>query len=242
MIPKIIHYCWFGKRKIPEKLQVCMKTWQEQLPDYKIMRWDEDCFDVQSTVWTREAYAAKKYAFVSDYVRLLALEEYGGIYFDTDVLVKKSFDPLLCHYGFMGFENDLYLASAVMGFEPHYPVVKEFLEFYRDRTFITENGQLNNEANVIMMTEICKQHGLAIDNSEQEIAGVHIYPREFFCPLDFYHNDHTTKDTMAIHLFDASWLDEATKRMVLQERKTGHKALIRFKCVIKHILGRGESM
>lgn len=226
MIPKIIHYCWFGKQEIQEKLQACMATWKELHPEYTIMRWDEERFDVQSTVWTQEAYAAKKYAFVSDYVRLLALEEYGGIYFDTDVLVKKSFDSLLHHRAFMGFENELYLASAVMGFEPHFPVLKEFIEHYNGKRFIQGNGQLNNEANVVMMTEICKQHGLAIDNSEQEIADIHIYPREYFCPLDFYHNDHSTQDTMAVHLFDASWLDEVTKRMVIKERSAWYKTYI----------------
>lgn len=233
MIPSIIHYCWFGRNPLPKHLQKCMDTWSAILPEYKIMRWDEESFDVESTVWTKEAYEKKKYAFVSDFVRLVALEQFGGIYLDTDVSVKKTFNSLLSNRGFMGFENDLYLTSAVMGFEPHFPLVKEFLASYRDKHFIHENGEINNIANVVMMTEICQKHGLVINNQEQEVADVLILPKEFFCPLDFYHNDHTTADTMTVHLFDASWLDNDTKRMVAKERTSWHKQYIRLKNGLK---------
>lgn len=235
MIPKIIHYCWFGKNQIPSQLQRCMDTWSEIMPDYTIMRWDEGNFDIQSTAWTREAYEQKKYAFVSDYVRLVVLENYGGIYFDTDVLVKKPFDPLLAYPAFMGFENDLYLTSAVMGFEPHFLLIKEFLGTYSGKRFVND-GKPDNTANVVMMTDVCKKYGLVIDNNEQTVAGVHIFPKEYFCPLDFYHNDHTTPDTMAVHLFDASWLDRDTKRMVTRERTFLHKKYIHAKSLLKTLL------
>lgn len=236
MIPKIIHYCWFGRNPIPKHLQKCMDSWSEILPDYEIMRWDEESFDVESTAWTKEAYEKKKYAFVSDYVRLVALKQFGGIYFDTDVFVKKPFDSLLPNRAFMGFENDLYLTSAVMGFESHFPLVDEFLQTYRNQHFLTENGEINNMANVVMMTEICKKHGLIINNQEQEVADVLVLPKEFFCPLDFYHNDHTTSDTMTVHMFDASWLDNDTKRMVMKERTPWHKQYIRIKSGFKAFL------
>ena len=238
MIPKIIHYCWFGGSEIPQHLQKCMDSWSRLLPEYRIMRWDETNFDINSIVWTKEAYGLKKYAFVSDYVRLLALEKYGGIYFDTDVMVKKSFDSLLDRPAFMGFENHLYLTSAVMGFEPHFPLLKEFIDSYKDKTFINADGSINNTANVVMMTDICKKYGLIINNQFQTVAGIEIYPTEYFCPLDFYHNDNTTSNTMAVHLFDASWLEEDTKRMVKKERSLGHKAWIALKRLIKKSLRR----
>lgn len=233
MIPKIIHYCWFGMGEIPTNLQKCIKTWSQILSDYKIIRWDESNFDVNAVDWTKEAYAQKKYAFVSDYVRLTALEQYGGMYLDTDVLVKKSFDSLLTNRGVMGFENDLYLTSAVMGFEPHFPLVSEFLDTYKNKSFIHEDGVVSNTANVVMMTEICKKYGLILNNETQMVAGVRILPKEYFCPLDFYHNDHTTSDTMAVHLFDASWLDDDVKRMVTKERTPWHKHYIRFKSALR---------
>lgn len=239
MIPKIIHYCWFGGKPIPPHLQKCMDSWARLLPEYKIMRWDENSFDIRSTVWTKEAYERKKYAFVSDYVRLVALEQYGGLYFDTDVMVKKSFDSLLNRKAFMGFENHLYLTSAVMGFEPHFPLLKEFIDSYKDKTFINADGSINNTANVVMMTDICKKYGLIINNQFQTVAGIDIYPTEYFCPLDFYHNDNTTSNTMAVHLFDASWLEEDTKRMVDKERSLLHKIWIAVKRMIKMIITRG---
>lgn len=229
MIPKIIHYCWFGKHEIPKHLKRCMDTWHEILPDYTIMRWDENNFDVESIEWTREAYKVKKYAFVSDYVRLVALERYGGIYLDTDVVTKKPFDALLCNQGFMGFENELYLTSAVMGFEPHHPLVTEFLRTYEGKHFILEAGALNNDANVKMMTEIGICHGLQINNEQQIVSNILILPREFFCPLDFYHNDRSTTDTMTVHYFDASWLDADTKKMITTERTLWHKLYVRLK-------------
>lgn len=236
MIPKIIHYCWFGNQPIPNHLQGCMLTWRKILPDYTFIRWDESNFDINSTIWTKEAYNARKFAFVSDYVRLVALQTMGGIYLDTDVVVKKTFNSLLNKHAFMGFENELYLTSAVMGFEPNFPLINEFLKFYEGKHFILEDGQLNNTANVIMMTEICKKYGLRIEDSYQETGDISFFPREFFCPLDFYHNNHATSNTMTIHLFDASWLDKDTKSSIVIERKSFYKIFIKFKSFLKRII------
>ena len=106
MIPKVIHYCWFGKKELPVKLKKCIDSWSREMSDYQIIKWDESNFDVESTKWTSQAYSEKKYAFVSDYVRLLVLYEYGGIYLDTDVMVKKSLTPFLKYNAFTGFESD----------------------------------------------------------------------------------------------------------------------------------------
>lgn len=226
MIPKILHYCWFGKDEIPDNLKKCMDSWSIYFNEYEIMRWDESSFDVNSTMWTKQAYNEKKYAFVSDYVRLYALEKYGGIYLDTDVMIRKSFTPFLKFQAFGGFENDLYLTSAVIGCEAHFSLIKEFLEYYKGRSFLMKEGGLNNEANVIMITNVCKKYGLQINDKEQEIMGFHIYPKEYFCPIDFYHNKNITENSFAIHYFDASWLDSDTKKMIQKERKWWYKMYI----------------
>lgn len=238
MIPKIIHYCWFGRAEIPPRLVKCIKSWEEHLSDYTFMRWDEDSFDISLTPWTKEAYDAKKYAFVSDYVRLVALEEYGGIYLDTDVFLKKSFDDFLDYQAFTGFEKESAVTSAIIGCEKHFPVIQEFLSFYDGRHFLNESGELNKEANVVMMTDILLKHGLRLDDSKQVVANMQVFPRVYFCPLDFYHNDSSTEQTVAVHYFDASWLDEDTKRMVEKERTAFHKRYIRVKSAVKAFLKR----
>jgi len=237
---RIIHYCWFGQKKIPEKLSKCMDSWASQMPDYEIKRWDETVFDVNSTAWTKEAYSAKKYAFVSDYVRLVALYEYGGIYLDTDVMLTKSLTPLQeQHHNYMGFENDNVLTSAIMCFEPHNSLVKEFLNYYNDRDFSYKIVK-SNEANVIMMTHILVRHGLLANNEEQDIYvnkqnRLHIFPRTYFCPLDFYHNKDFSINTHAIHFFDASWLDDDTKKRIVRERTTPYKLKMLFLKYLKLI-------
>ena len=237
MIPKIIHYRWFGNQPIPKHLQACMSTWSKVLPDYQIIRWDEKNFDVNSTVWTKEAYNLKKYAFVSDYVRLIALKKMGGIYLDTDVVVKKRFDSLLAKHAFMGFENELYLTSAIMGLEPDFPILDEFIEWYTGKHFALKNGALNNAANVIILTEICKKHGLIIKNSIQEVDNISIFTQDFFCPLDFYHNNCESNKTLTVHLFDGSWLDDNIKTSIRIERNILFKLYIKAKNIIKKIMG-----
>lgn len=249
-VPSIIHYCWFGKKPIPAKLQQCIASWRQVMPDWSLQCWNEETFDVNTIPWTKEAYAAKKFAFVSDYVRLVALYEFGGVYLDTDVKLLKSLEPLLKkHAAFTGFENGTRLTSAVIAAPPRHPLIKQFLEYYRDKHFLKEVVS-NNEANVIMMTDICKQYGLCDDGSEQdlEIVGVsegeyssckfHIFPQTYFCPLDFWHNKNFTENTYAIHYFDASWLDDETKNRIKKERTLIYKikiAAIRLMVKLYHL-------
>ena len=215
---KIIHYCWFGNKPIPKNLQACMQTWGELMPNYEIKRWDESSFDVNSTLWTKGAYEALKYAFVSDYVRLYALLKYGGIYLDTDVKLIKSLQPLQDkHPNTMGFESGNKLTSAIIMAEPQNPIINEFFNHYTCKSF-SPDVVTSNEANVLMMTDILAEYGLKEDNTEQEVAGFHIYPRTYFCPLDFWHNKDFSDDTHAIHFFDASWLNEETKKRIEFER------------------------
>lgn len=245
MIPKIIHYCWFGGKPIPVRLRRCMESWKEIMPEWEYQCWDECKIDINSIPWIQEAYAAGKYAFVSDYVRLVALYEVGGVYLDTDVELLKSLNPLVDKYdAFMGFESETKLTSAVIAATPKHPLIKQFLEHYYNKHF-SDDIVNNNEANVLMMTDICKTYGLRDNNTEQDICilfsdyspcVLHVFPKTYFCPLDFWHNKEITEDSYTIHYFDASWLDKKTKDRILHERSVWYKATIAVKSVLSKIL------
>lgn len=211
-IPKIIHYCWFGGKEIPERECKCMKSWQKMLSDYQFMLWNEESFDINSTEWTKTAYEAKKYAFVSDYVRLWALNKYGGVYLDTDVKVLKSFDSLLNQDMFWCFEDVAgeVVASCTFGAVHQHPFVQEILEYY-NQTFDLSIIE-KNEANVIIITEALKRKGLRTDGRSQKVDGIQIYSRDYFCPIDFWGNWHKTDNTYSIHYFSASWLPEKEEK------------------------------
>lgn len=211
-IPKIIHYCWFGEKDIPEREKKCMKSWKKVLPGYQFMFWNENTFDINSTEWTKTAYEAKKYAFVSDYVRLWALNRYGGVYLDTDVKVLKRFDPLLNQRMFWCFEDVAgeVVASCTFGSIAMNPFIEHLLEYYNqpfDMSIIDKN-----EANVIIITDALKEIGLKTNGRTQLIEGMHVYSRDYFCPIDFWGNWNRTKNTYSIHYFSASWLSEEEEK------------------------------
>ena len=153
-IPRIIHYCWFGGKEKPEIVKRCIKSWKDILVDYEIKEWNESNFDINSNLFVKQAYEAGKFAFVSDFVRVNALYNYGGIYLDTDVEVFKSFDDLLDNDSFWGFEEKNYIATSTIGCKKGNKLIKEFLSKYDDKKFIFENGQENLETNVSIVSEI----------------------------------------------------------------------------------------
>ena len=140
MIPKIIHLCWLSGDPYPMEIQKCLDSWKRHLPDYEICLWDTKRFDIHSTPWTEQAFAARKYAFAADYIRLYALYNYGGIYLDSDVLVYKNFDALLSLPYFIGEDYDGAFEAAVIGAEKHLPFVKHLLDYYDGRNFVREDG------------------------------------------------------------------------------------------------------
>lgn len=140
MIPKIIHLCWLSGDPYPPEIQVCLDTWKKYLPDYEVWVWDTKRFDIHSTMWTEQAFEAKKYAFAADYIRLFALYKYGGIYLDSDVLVYKSFDPLLKLPYFIGHDQIRGFEAAVIGCEPGCKLVKDMLDSYSGKSFVKEDG------------------------------------------------------------------------------------------------------
>lgn len=207
MIPKTIHYCWFGRGQMPESAKKCIESWRKYLPDYEIKEWNEDNFDINSNCYVKQAYESRKFAFVTDYVRLYALASEGGVYMDTDVEVLKSFDPFLHHPAFSGFENNNYVTTGMMASEKNGKWVTELLDEYDNRCFIMPDGSLDTTTNTVVITKNMVKHGLILNNTFQDIEGLAtMYPSEYFCP-----KDHTTgqlfvtENSVCIHHFACSW-------------------------------------
>lgn len=222
MIPHIIHLCWFGKGKYPQLAQMCIDSWKRNLPDYEIMLWNEDNFNVNSTEFTKVAYQQKRWAFISDYVRLKALEEYGGIYMDTDLEVLKDFSELL--------ENNNYVSSTLEGglitagfiaAEPHHPYICALKAKYENDFFVGEDGEIRFVMNPLLFTQVASEmYGYQIDsNGNDGKDGFTILPLEYFMPyrktlltrhLYAHRNYLLTDNTFAIHHDMGSWKKESS--------------------------------
>ena len=207
MIPKVIHYCWFGRGKMPELAQNCIASWHKHMPDWEYRLWNEDNFDVDMVPYTKEAYEAKKYAFVSDYVRLWALYHEGGLYLDTDVEVFKSFDTLLEYKAFGGFEGSkhLPLGTCVMASDANGIWVKEQLDGYSGRHFVLADGSCDLTTNVQFISSKMRQHGFVQNGKEQEYKDLHVFPTEYFCPRQTTGEYIRTVNTYCDHLGIGSW-------------------------------------
>lgn len=219
MIPKVIHYCWFGGNPLPEDAKKCISSWKKYLPDYEIKEWNESNFDINCCPYVKGAYEQKKFAFVSDYARFWVLYNEGGLYFDTDVEVIRNMDHIVKKGNFMGFEKSLAtqnpssgepLGVAVglgMGTEPNMPLIKEFLDFYDSK----QNFSLEEGTIVTYTTEILKKYGLVNEHRLQNVAGYNIYPADYFCPMDSTTGlIDLTDNTVSIHHYSCSWVDKNT--------------------------------
>lgn len=221
MIPKIIHYCWFGRGPLPELAQKCIASWKKYLPDYEIKEWNEDNFDVNIIPYTAEAYKAKKYAFVSDYARFWILHQYGGIYFDTDVEVIRPLDDIIERGNFMGFETDPKSqlkedASEAsvnpglgMGVAPGLGLIKKMLDFYEGRHFEFIPGGIGQLTIVHIATEVLRKAGLKQQQGIQQVDDMWIYPAEYFCPINLKTGRiHVRLNTRTIHHYAGTWQDK----------------------------------
>lgn len=223
MIPKIIHYCWFGRGEMPELAIKCIESWKKFCPDYEIMVWNEENFDISSNRYVKEAYESKKFAFVTDYVRLYAMYNYGGIYMDTDVMVLKSLDEYLVHHAFSGFESKTKIPTGIMASEKGYEVMADLLKFYDDAVFIKEDGTYNIITNTETITAMFTEWGFMPTGEYQEIKGMAFYPQNIFCPdHKKLTNNNYMKDTATIHYFAGSWKSDATLK---RERSAWWKAI-----------------
>lgn len=212
MVPKIIHYCWFGGKPLPRSARRCIASWRKYLPEYEIREWNEDNFDVNAVPYTREAYARGKYAFVSDYARFWVLYHYGGLYFDTDVEVIQSFDDIMARGAFMGIEKDgenVAVAPGLgMGAVSGMELYKEVIDHYSTLKFVDERGIQIAGTVVKHATDVLIRHGFEAEDREQQVAGVWIYPNDWFNPLEDATGRLTiTDNTHSIHHYSKTWVD-----------------------------------
>lgn len=217
MIPKTIHYCWFGRGQMPELAIRCIESWHRFMPDYEYMLWNEDKFDVNTYAYTKEAYESGKFAFVSDVVRLEALSCYGGIYFDVDFEAYKSFDDLLSYKAFAGFEGSKHnpVMMGVIASEQGGEWVLEQLEAYKDRHFIVD-GRMDLTTNVKYISDRMREKGFVPDGQEQDYKDLHVFPVEYFCPRLTTGEYKRTDNTYCEHKGeDSSWAKKGMKFRIM---------------------------
>lgn len=241
MIPKIIHYCWFGRNPKSKLTEKCIKSWKEFCPDFEIREWNEDNSDLdQAPLYVRQAYEAGKWAFVSDYVRLKALVQSGGVYMDTDVELVKPLTPFLKNRAFAGFETGEAVSTGIMACERGFGLFAEFMGRYDTMSFLNSDGSLNVTTNVETVTGICRTKGLVPNGACQEVEGLRIYPREVFSPVDFETGRlRRTGKTVAIHWFSGSWYteEEARRREALRRKARKDQLRQAFQTQVKGFLG-----
>lgn len=215
MIPKKIHYCWFGGGEKTKLAQKCIESWKRFCPEYEIIEWNEDNFDVNLNPYTKMCYEQKKYAFLTDYLRLLVLYEHGGIYFDTDVEVIKSFDDILDCEAFFGFETNEFINTGEgFGAQPQSIIVSQMIKEYDDLL----DGNKGFVGCPILNTNALVKFGFNANGQKQEINNVVVYPADYFNPYDDPTGVLTkTENTYSIHWYGKSWMD---KKKVLKSKLT----------------------
>ena len=226
MIPKIIHYVWIGGAPLPELAERCVASWKKYMPDWKYMRWDESDFDIAAApLYVRQAYEARKYAFVSDYVRLWALEQYGGLYMDVDFEVYRSFDDLMDKYAaFAGYEGSkrMPVMQGVIASEAHGAWVKDMLKTYQLREFIKVDGSLDLTPNTTFFSDRLESQGAILDGTEKDVyvngeLYLHIYPVHYFCPQLTTGENVRNEETYCEHKGESSWAQKGWKARLLSK-------------------------
>ena len=224
MIPKTIHYCWFGRNPKPELAQKCFASWKKYCPDYEIIEWNEDNYDIKSSpLFVRQAYEAKKWAFVTDYVRLQVVYDLGGIYLDTDVEVIKPLDDLLRYNAFFGTQNGIVINTGLgFGAVSGTPILQELMDTYQSISFIKEDGSYDTTTCPERDTQVFLKHGLKTDNSFQILPGNIIrLPVEYLSPKDYMTGElKITENTFTIHHFAESWMTEEEKKSMAEIKRS----------------------
>ncbi|APT18850.1 polysaccharide biosynthesis protein CpsM(V) [Amylolactobacillus amylotrophicus DSM 20534] len=234
MIPKKIHYVWVGGNEKPAAIQQCMATWRKQLSDYEIIEWNEDNFDLKQNKYIRQAYEAKKWAFVSDYIRASVVYEYGGIYLDTDVLVLDDLNKLRENRAFVGFENAQYPFTATFGAEPHHPLVKDMVDYFNELDFEFDTSQQMAGVNTVSVSDILIDKYHCLPNNQEQLleTGIHVYPDNILC--------NPSAESSTIHVFTGTWMEgkKSLKRQLVTKFKL-HIKTKRQASLYARIFGRG---
>ena len=224
MIPHIIHYCWFGGNPLPELEQQCIASWKKYMPEWEYRRWDETNFDIAAApLYVRQAYDARKYAFVSDYVRLWALEQYGGMYMDVDFEAYRPFDELMNRYpAFAGYEGSKRqpVMQGVLASEPHGAWVRDMLSTYEHRLFLRPDGSLDLTPNTTFFSDRLESQGAILDGVEKDIYVdgefyLHVLPVHYFCPVLTTGENLRSPETFCEHKGESSWAQATWKGKLL---------------------------
>lgn len=206
MIPKIIHYCWFGRKPIPNTVKCYIDSWRNYLPDFQIVEWSEDNFDVNASLFSQQAYNLKKFAFVSDFARIWILHRFGGLYLDTDVEILKPFDEFMLNDFFMGYESETQLGTSVIGSVANHPLLGEILKYYENVNFIDCDSHLNATPNTVIISNLFRNLGYDMNNKLFKSNGIAFYPMEYFSPLILSTNRlNLTVNTYSIHHYTGTW-------------------------------------
>jgi len=212
MIPKKLHYCWFGRGKKPHLIRHCLATWRQVMPDYEIKEWNEDNFDVTLIPFVKQAYMERKWAFVADYCRFYACHKEGGIYLDTDVEVFRRFDDFLHHHFFAGTElrptdtegDFITLDASAFGCEQGHWYAQACMDFYHDKPFRLSDGRIPGGVVQVVATRVLEPYGYRRINERQVVKDIDVYPTSFFCNKS---NRYNKKTIYSLHHFDGSWTD-----------------------------------
>lgn len=240
MIPKKIHYCWFGGNPLPKEAKKCIESWKKYCPDYEIIEWNESNYDLNKNEYVKKAYEQKKYAFLTDYIRLDVIYEQGGIYLDTDVELIRNLDDLIENECYVGMEQPGRIATGLgFGAKKNHPFIKENKEYYENNTFWDEQGKFKKVICVEITTGILEKYGLKNTEELQFIKNpnVTVYPPEYLCPLKMGTNRLTiTKNTYSIHHYDGSW--KSNSKII---RKLNYYS-IPLKQKIKSVIKQGKNI
>lgn len=221
LIPKKLHYMWLGRNPLPDSLNKCIESWKKYCPDYEIIEWNEDNYDIEKHPYMKQAYDAKAYGFVPDYARLDILYNEGGLYLDTDVEMKRNIDDLLYQEAFCGVEkwqiiNFGGLSGAVKG----HPMIKKFLDARDDIFFIDANGVQNKNTCGFYDTRVALREGYKINGETQSVCGMNIYASDYFQPYDYMSGlINETENTHSVHWFNGGWLDDKMKKANEESKK-----------------------
>lgn len=244
MIPKIIHYCWFGRGPLPERARLCIASWSTVMPDWEIKRWDETNTDLDESPYIRDAYASHHFAFVSDYVRMKVMEEFGGLYLDVDMELLKPLTPFLEYSLCLGTDDGGTVETMILA-APHHPVIQEAYQEYRSSTFIFPDGSLNTKVVNQVLQRILKSRGFCCINERQSLdEGIEIFPDEYFQGISLISGKkHITSNTYIIHWHTLLWIPWYTRvirflRLYVLVPLLGTRRYIRITNKIKSIFGR----
>lgn len=213
---KCIHYIWLGGKKKPRIIEKCIKSWKKFFPDWEIKEWNESNLDLDLCEFVRQAYDNKKYAFAADVFRFEILYKYGGLYFDTDVKVIKSFDDIISKYdAFVGYEYRMAAPGLVLyEAKPFDPIMKEMVDIYRNEKFVIGDG-FNMKVVGEYFSEVLEKYGFVYDNTFQLCGNMAVFPNTYFCPVDGYGNPvNMSSETRSIHLYAASWMSSKERRVM----------------------------